>query len=164
MPVQVTNVTLGLTGASIGLAHEPGDEEALAELFAFLSDRRALLYSPTGRPLHHAGYVTASIQQIREELLAIRKRLDGDDAKAWVDAMAKACRTYLTAVDDIQARGEDPEAYNFETALRELREFFRDSAKHFRTKYGLSEAQQLVKEMYAEDRRRLETEIENEGS
>ena len=71
---------------------------------------------------------------------------------------------YLTAVDDIQARGEDPEAYNFETALRELREFFRDSAKHFRTKYGLSEAQQLVKEMYAEDRRRLETEIENEGS
>jgi hypothetical protein len=115
-----------------------------------------LLYSPSGRPLHHAEYVRHSVSVIRAEVIETRTRVSGDDAQAWLDSMAKACRSYLTAVDEIEPDKE----YNFEPALRELR----DAAKHFRTEYGLQEARQLVNEMYGEDVRRLELEAEAEAS
>jgi hypothetical protein len=166
MPPTVRNVTLSLPFPSIELGWEPSnkavDKDVLRELFIFLNDRRALLYSPVGRPVHHFGYVRQSVQEIREELVSVRKRLRGDDAEQFVDLMAKACRSYLSAAEEIEATGQDLAAYNFEPALRELREFFREAAKHFRNKWNLDEAQQLVKEMYAEDKRHLDLEIERD--
>jgi hypothetical protein len=84
----------------------------------------------------HAPYIRGSVAEIRGELVAVRKQLQGGrDAAEWIDAMTKACRTYLDAVEGFDYEAEvEPK---FEPALRELRELFRTAGKHFRTHYGL---------------------------
>ena len=99
---------------------------------------------------------------MRALLVQSRKGLKGGgDAAEWVDAMTKACRDYLDAVERA-AHDEDIEL-NFEPALRELREFFRGAAVHFANDWDLFEARTLAKEMYREDLRRLEEEMEGTG-
>ena len=99
---------------------------------------------------------------MRALLVQSRKGLKGGgDAAEWVDAMTKACRDYLDAVERA-AHDEDIEL-NFEPALRELREFFRVAAVHFANDWDLFEARTLAKEMYREDLRRLEEEMERTG-
>lgn len=153
-PLRFKNITLGLSGPSVGLERVPGEREVLAPLFIELTNRRALLYPPAGRPLAHAPYVQQSVSEIRKVLVDTRKQLQGGrDAAEWIDAMTKACRAYLDAVEQF-----DPEAEvepKFEPALRELREFFRTAATHFRDDYGLDEAAAFVRETYEEDLQRL---------
>jgi hypothetical protein len=140
----------------------PSDAEVLKPLFVDLANRRALLRSPIGRPVEHAAYVQASVEQIRGQLVETRKLLDGGgDAAEWIDSMTRACRSYLDAVETYGP--ETDVAPNFEPALRELREFFRGAAVHFANDYNSVEARGLVKEMYEEDLRRLEAEMEHAG-
>ena len=76
--------------------------------------------------------------------------------------MTKACRAYLDAVEEF-----DPEAEvepKFEPALRELREFFRTAATHFRDNYGLDEAATFVRGTYEEDLQRLRELIGQTGA
>jgi hypothetical protein len=102
------------------------------------------------------------VAEIRAQLVEVRKQLKGGgDAAEWIDAMTKGCRAYLDAVETYG--GQTDVAPNFEPALRELRDFFRDAAKHFANEYNLFEARTLVKEMYAEDLKRLEAEAERAG-
>lgn len=153
---------LGLTGPAVGFEATPSDREVLRPLFVELSNRRALLHSAIGRPLQHVAYVGASVAQIRAQLVEARKQLQGGgDAAEWIDAMTRACRDYLDAVETYG--GETDVTPNFEPALRELREFFRGAAMHFANEYNLFEARALVKEMYREDLRRLEAEMERAG-
>jgi hypothetical protein len=159
---RVKNITLGLTGPSLGLEQAFGEREVLAALFVELSNRRALLHAPSGRPVHHADYISYSVAEIRRELVESRKQLQGGgDAAEWVDAMTKACRDYLDAVEEY-AQKDDVEP-NFEPALRELREFVRSAAVHFANEYDLFEARKFAKEMYREDLRLLEEEMDRAG-
>jgi hypothetical protein len=161
-PFRVKNVTISPTGPSLGLERVPGEREIMTPLFIELSNRRALLYAPGGRPLHHADYIRGSVEQIRAQLVETRKQLKGGgDAAEWLDAMTKACRDYLDAVEEFDHRSDlEP---NFEPALRELREFFRGAAVHFANDYDLFEARKLAQEMYREDLQRLEAEMERAG-
>ena len=153
---------LGLTGPSVGFEITPSEGEVLKPLFVDLANRRALLRSPIGRPVEHAAYVQASVEQIRGQLVETRKQLQGGgDAAEWIDSMTSACRAYLDAVETYGAEAEV--APNFEPALRELREFFRGAAVHFANDYNSVEARGLVKEMYEEDLRRLDAEMKHAG-
>jgi hypothetical protein len=110
----------------------------------------------------HGEYIRESVSEIRALLVDTRKALKGGgDAAEWVDAMTKACRDYLDAVE-AAAHADDVEP-NLEPALREPREFFRGAAVHFANDWELFEARKLAKEMYGEDLRRLEEEMEREG-
>lgn len=92
-----------------------------------------------------------------------RKQLQsGGDAAEWVDALTKACRDYLDAVEQHTPPRDDVQL-NFEPALRELRELFREAAVHFANEYKIAEARKLAQEMYREDLRRLEAEMEQAG-
>lgn len=157
-PLRFKNITLGLSGPSVGLERVAGEREALAPLFIELSNRRALLYPPAGRPLAHADYIRSSVEQIREGLVNTRKQLQtGGDAAEWIDALTRACREYLDAVEEFDHEaGVEP---RFEPALRELREFFRTVATHFRDDYGLDEAATFVTETYEEDLKRLQQQV-----
>jgi hypothetical protein len=154
LPLRFKNITLGLSGPSVGLERVPSEREVLPPLFIELSNRRALLYPPAGRPLSHAPYIQHSVSDIRRALVEARKQLQGGrDAAEWVDAMTKACRAYLDAVEEFEHEAEvEPK---FEPALRELREFFRTAATHSRDDYGLHEAGAFVRETYQDDLERL---------
>jgi len=79
------------------------------------------------------------------------------DAAEWIDALTRACREYLDAVEEFDHEaGVEP---RFEPALRELREFFRTVATHFRDDYGLDEAATFVTETYEEDLKRLQQQV-----
>lgn len=157
-PLRFKNVTLSLAGPAVSFERVPSDREILKPLFVELKDRRALLHHYV-RPPHQVPHVTESIRDIRALLVDTRKQLKaGTDAAEWVDAMAAACRAYLGAVEtfDSPDRVEGPERYEFEPALREMRDFFRTAGEHVQAVYRLPEAREFVLMIYDYDREHLE--------
>jgi hypothetical protein len=139
----------------------PDEREALVPLFIELSHRRALLHVPSSQILS-LEYIRTTVREMRKLLVQARMGLKGGgDAAEWVDSMTKACLDYLDA-GERAAHADDVEP-NLVPALRELREFFRGAAVHFANEWDLFEARNLVREMYREDLRRLEEEIQRAG-
>jgi hypothetical protein len=161
-PLRFKNVTLSLAGPAVSFERVPSDRAVLKPLFVELKDRRALLHHHV-RPPHQVPHVTASIREIRELLVEARKQLKaGTDAAEWVDAMAAACRAYLDAVETFDSPDgpEVEDRYEFEPALREVRDFFRTAGEHVQAAYRLPEAREFVLMIYDYDRQQLDEQRE----